>query len=144
MAGNFADTSGIVDATAPAAADIKDPIDALDDELYNLEQGDSAFTQLNLGVATTVTIATGAVTVSGSFHEITNEASAGTDTLDTINGGAEGDIVVFRPTTIANTTSFSNGVGNIYTSTGATVALTGHKTIAFICVDESGLQWWQI
>lgn len=145
MAGQFADTSNISDATTADAADIKDPIDDLDTELYNLEQGDSAFTQLSVGSAGQITIATGAVTVTRSFHKVENEGAASTDTLDTINGGAEGDVLVLIPNNTSNTTTVSNGTGNIYTADGSAFSLTGRKTFSAICVDNGGtLEWWQI
>lgn len=43
-----------------------------------------------------LTIATGAITVTGVFHTIDTEADDSTDNLDTISGGADGQILVLR------------------------------------------------
>jgi len=56
---------------------------------------------LNLADGGELTISTGAVTVSPSsgegFYQIDTESDASTDDLATINGGADGDVIVIRP-----------------------------------------------
>ena len=41
----------------------------------------------------TLTIASGEITVTGSYHDLLNEGGAGTDDLDTINGGTDGMVL---------------------------------------------------
>jgi hypothetical protein len=70
-------------------------------------------TFLRLPVSTTLTIASGAVTATLSNHKIDTEAAAGTDDLDTINGGgADGQILVIRAADSARTVSVTEA-GNI-------------------------------
>lgn len=70
-------------------------------------------TKQNLNPNGTLTIATGAITVTGSFHELDTEASAATDDLDTINGGNDGDILILQTTNQGRDVTVKNGTGNI-------------------------------
>lgn len=66
----------------------------------------------NLGAATELTIVTGAITATQSYHTVDTEADAATDDLDTISGGAEGDVLVVRAIDSARTVSVTEA-GNI-------------------------------
>jgi hypothetical protein len=63
--------------------------------------------------ASTLTIATGVVTITGSYHTIDTEAAAATDDLDTINGGADGKHLVIRAQDSARTVVAKDGTGNL-------------------------------
>lgn len=70
--------------------------------------------QFSLGAAgTTKTIATGAITVTKSYHTVDTEAAAATDDLDTINGGSEGVTLVLRAANSARTVVVKDGTGNL-------------------------------
>lgn len=60
-----------------------------------------------------LTIATGAVTSVGSYHRVDTEADAASDDLDTINGGADGAILILRAENAARTVVVKDGTGNI-------------------------------
>jgi hypothetical protein len=60
-----------------------------------------------------LTIATGAVTVTGTFHRIDTEADGAADDLDTINGGTDGAILVIRAENDARTVVAKDGTGNL-------------------------------
>ena len=49
---------------------------------------------LQLGPATELTIVSGVITVTGSYHRVDTQSDASTDDLDTISGGNEGDILI--------------------------------------------------
>jgi len=49
-----------------------------------------------MGAPTELTIASGAITVTQSYHIVDTEGDAGTDDLDTINGGVDGMRLVLR------------------------------------------------
>ena len=59
-----------------------------------------------------LTIATGAVTVTGSYHNIDTEAD-GADDLATINGGTDGMRLVIRANNDGRTVVVKDGTGNI-------------------------------
>jgi len=67
---------------------------------------------LNLGEPIPLTIASGAVTASSSYHSVAVETGS-TDDLDTINGGMEGDILMIFNPAGASTVVAKNGTGNI-------------------------------
>lgn len=74
--------------------------------------------QVILGVSE-LTIASGIVTSTRSFHRIDTESDAGSDDLDTINGGVTGTVLILRAENDARTVVVKNGTGNIRLS-GAT------------------------
>lgn len=69
--------------------------------------------QLKVGVATALTITSGIITKSRSYHKIDTESAAASDDLDTINGGAEGDILVIRATSSSRTVVAKDNTGNL-------------------------------
>jgi hypothetical protein len=64
-------------------------------------------------LSATKTIATGVITITGSYHRIETEAAAATDDLDTINGGVDGMRLVIRPLDAAHTVVVKDATGNI-------------------------------
>jgi len=71
---------------------------------------------IGYGTPATLTIATGVVTATGSFHLVDTEASAATDDLDTINGGSDGDVLYLQAANIARTVVVKDGTGNLLMS----------------------------
>lgn len=61
---------------------------------------------------TLLTIASGAVTVTGSSHSIAGEGAA-SDDLVTLNGGFDGQIMIFRQHFSAQNITFKDGTGNM-------------------------------
>lgn len=97
-------------------------------------------TILNLGAATELTIATGAVTITQSHHTIDTEGDASTDDLVTISGGTEGDHLWIRPADGARTVVVKHGSGNIVTRSGADYTLDEeYKTVH---LRFSGSTWY--
>lgn len=64
------------------------------------------------GDPTTLTIASGVVTATKSFHLIDTEGGASTDTLDTILGGKQGDILVLMAADTSHDIVFTDGSGS--------------------------------
>lgn len=60
-----------------------------------------------------LTIATGAITKTGSYHTVDTESDAASDDLDTINGGANGEILILAAADSARTVVVKDGTGNI-------------------------------
>lgn len=63
---------------------------------------------LHPDAATELTIATGAVTVTRTYHKIDTQGDAVTDDLDSMAGGSEGKIVILRPENDARTVIVKN------------------------------------
>jgi hypothetical protein len=98
--------------------------------------------QLKLTNATTLTIASGSVTRAQAYHAIDTEGGAGSDDLDTIAGGAAGDVIYIFAANDARTVNVRDtggGTGNIRTYDGQSVALDeDHKILELIC---DGTNW---
>jgi len=68
---------------------------------------------LNLGTKSERTISAGVITVTKSWHTVDTEATDATDDLDTINGGADGDLLVIRAKQSGRTVVVKDLTGNI-------------------------------
>lgn len=147
MPGNYSDTSNIVDATQADAADVKTPIDDLDDALYNNLHGEVPTTsQLrfdNAGTALEIT-AGGAITISRTYHKVENNASAASDNLDDILGYNQGDFLVLEPNNTSSITVVRHngaGTGNIRLTYGTDYYLTGNRQLVLF---NNGTYWIQL
>jgi hypothetical protein len=65
------------------------------------------------GSAASLTISSGAITVTKSFHMLNTEGNAGSDTVVNINGGLTGDILVLKQQFQTRNISFTDGAGNL-------------------------------
>lgn len=77
---------------------------------------------LNFAAATTLTLASGAVTVTQTLHVIAAESGIA-DTVDSIAGGAVGDVLIVRPDE-GDAITFSNG-----TTGGDNLDLAGQNVV---------------
>lgn len=68
---------------------------------------------LTLNDGSTLTIASGAITVTHSRHMVDTEASAASDDLDTVNGLAAGEICLIMAESGSRTVVVKHGTGNI-------------------------------
>jgi hypothetical protein len=119
----------------------------------DLEDGDYGFFSCASGVCATdnaflstgatyarLTIASGAVTVTKSINWIDTEGGAATDDLDTINGGAFGDIIIVKSASNVRDTTLKDGVGNL--------GLAGDFTLSnvqdFITLIKHGTNWYEL
>jgi hypothetical protein len=86
------------------------------------------------------TIATGAITVSSSWMIVDTEGAAASDDLDTISGGATGQIVVLTAASSARTVVVKDATGNIQ--------LTGDMSLTHqndtITLMYNGASWLEI
>ena len=68
---------------------------------------------LSVGAPQSLTIASGAIAATKSFIAIDTEAAAASDDLDTITGGAAGDMLILSAANDARTVVVKNGTGNL-------------------------------
>ncbi len=88
----------------------------------NATGGDiSEIAMANFAGATELTIASGVVTATQTYHKIDTESDGATDDLDTINGGSEGDILVLRAEHTDRSVVLKDATGNLQ--------LSGHLTL---------------
>jgi len=109
--GKYGLTFGNVLNTAPASAGVCSPADGH----IAITNGTSTTTggALSTPDAGELTIATGAVTATGTYHTIDTESDAASDDLDTINGGRDGQILVIQAENGARTVVAKDGTGNL-------------------------------
>lgn len=112
------------------------PLGQLDQAITNLLAGALTFSQIRLATPTELTIATGAVTVTNSYHTIDTEADAASDDLDTISGGSVGDLLFIQAANTARTIVVRHnggGTGNIRFGNAADQSLDEtYKILAFL------------
>lgn len=131
--------TAITTGAAANAATINSPLGELDAAISGIVAGSSAVTLLNFEDATELTISSGAVTATQSYHTVDTEGDAASDNLDTISGGSEGDVLIIRAANTARTVVLTDGVGNIYTSDGNSITLDDtEKAVWLIC---DGTNW---
>jgi hypothetical protein len=75
------------------------------------------------GAGATLTIASGAITVTHSRHVVDTEGAAASDDLDTINGGTDGQVLFLTIASGARDVVVRHNVGNILTATGANITM---------------------
>ena len=88
---------------------------------------------------TSTTMSSNAFTVSTSWHELDGEGAAN-DQLDTINGGAEGDVLILTAVT-GRTITVSDGSGNLELDT-ASFSLVGTNSTMVLMYD--GTNWLEV
>lgn len=90
------------------------------------------------------TIASGAITVQGhqytTFMAVDTEGSAASDDLDTINGGYEGQLIVFATSSDARDVTFKDATGNLILA-GDFVCNNNDDTIMLV---KRGNNWFEV
>lgn len=84
--------------------------------LLTADEGVSTPKLLLTPQSTILTIASGVVTVTDSVHRVDTEGSAASDDLDTINGGADGYVLILRTVANARDVVLKDATGNLYLS----------------------------
>lgn len=101
--------------------------------------GDVKVRQLRAGLSEALTISTGAITVTGSTATVDTEGAAGTDDLDTINGGEANALLVIRAANDSRTVVCKDGTGNL--SLSGDFSLT-HTHDRIVLVYDNALSLW--
>ena len=90
-----------------------------------------------------LTIASGAITVTGNYHDVDTEADAASDDLDTINGGVDGAILVLRANNDARTVVVKDSTGNIELA-GGDMSLDNTQDTITLIFDNALSAWLEI
>jgi len=89
-----------------------------------------------------LTIDTGKITITHSFHTIDTESDASSDNLDQIIGGENGQILILKPANAGRTVVVRSGIRNIYTSGDTSFSMDdGHDTSVLMNHDSD---WYLI
>jgi len=93
------------------------------------------------GAITTLTIATGAITITQKHHFVDTQASAASDDLDTINGGVEGQELFLQADQSSRTVVLKHATDNIRTWNGQDISLDETYKTAHLLFDGS---FWNV
>lgn len=96
---------------------------------------------LKLTPGTTLTISSGVITIVGNYHKVETEASAASDDLDTINGGAAGLFVRLVTVNDARDVVIKHGTGNIYCDGGKDITLSNSYEYCDLQYDTTNTRW---
>jgi hypothetical protein len=88
-----------------------------------------------------LTISSGAITVTGVNHTVDTEGDAASDDLDTINGGADGQILILRAASGSRDIVIKHGTGNIVTPSGNDLTLDSLNTLITLQYDFEQSLW---
>ena len=92
--------------------------------------------------ATELTISSGSVTATQSYHTIDTESDAASDDLDTISGGIEGMVLIIRAINSARSVVVKDGTGNIECAGDFTMD-NAQDTITLV-YDDTLDDWFEI
>jgi len=96
---------------------------------------------LKLTPGTTLTISSGVITITGNYHKVETEASAASDDLDTINGGAAGLFVRLVTVNDARDVVIKHGTGNIYCMGAKDITLSTSYEACDLQYDTTNTRW---
>jgi len=91
--------------------------------------------------ASELTISSGVITPTASCHYVATEGGAGSDDIDTITAGSDGDLLVLRASSDSNTVVIKHDTGNIITHTGSDISLDDNKKTALLRYSSSVSKW---
>jgi hypothetical protein len=89
-----------------------------------------------------ITIASGEITATNSFHRVDTESAASTDNLDTINGGETGQIIILKPVSGSRTIVVRDNAGNIQTAGGTNFSMNDGRDVIVLIYD--GNHWLEL
>ena len=89
-----------------------------------------------------LTIATGAITVTSTKHSIRTQGAVGSDDLDTINGGEEGQLLVINAGSNVETVAVKDGTGNL--SLSADFSMTHSEDRLVLIYDNAATLWVEL
>lgn len=126
---------------------LKDALDANSQKITSLAaataDGDALSQgKVPIGAAGALTIATGAIAVTKSFHKVDTEAGGATDDLDSITGGAEGDVLVLKAADGTHTVVCKHGTGNLRLDGSADFSLDNADDSITLIFD--GTNWLEL
>lgn len=104
-------------------------LNSLQSTAFALIDGSQAYTGkqehfwINFTDTTELTISSGGITVTQSFHRVDTEGDASSDDLDTITGMVHGDFVIIHPENDARTVVIKHNTGNIQCVGGSDITL---------------------
>ncbi len=95
---------------------------------------------IGMGTSTELTISSGAITITGSYHRVDTEGDAATDDLTDILGGSIGQILILRSENLSRNPTIKDG-GNLYLAGDFTFT---SKTDHIVLIKYSADAWAEL
>ena len=96
---------------------------------------------LRLTDASTLTIASGVITATHNYHKVDTEAASAADTLDTINGYADGYVLVICLANSAHAVTIGHNTGNILCIGNRAITLQNDADYAILVYSDALSKW---
>lgn len=122
--------ANVVEDTAP---ELGGDLNAKTKRIYDIKW-------LDFKTPTKLTIATGIITITQSFHTVDTESEAGSDDLVTISGGSVGRILILKAADDARTVVIKHGEDNIWLKGKEDVSLDDLED-GLILIYTAGSKW---
>lgn len=90
----------------------------------------------SVGDSPELTISSGAITISKSYHSVDTESDASADDLDNISDGTIGQVVFFSQESSGRDVTFKDGTGNL--DLNGDFAMSGTGDVIVLIFDGSG------
>lgn len=121
-------------------AEILEKIQALETRVSEIEIQEHMHRLINLGENVELTISSGAVTRTQTYHSIDTEGDAATDDLDTVNGGTAGDILILRSVDSARDVVVRDMAGNLQLAGDFTLGQGADRIVLIY----DGILWYEL
>lgn len=96
---------------------------------------------LRLTGASTLTIASGVITATNNYHKVDTESAASNDILDTINGGADGYVLILVLSSSSHTVTIGHNTGNILCIGSRSITLQNDSDYAILIYSGALSKW---
>lgn len=96
---------------------------------------------LRLTGASTLTISGGVITATNNYHKVDTEAAAASDTLDTINGGADGLVLVLVLANSAHAVTIGHNTGNVLCVGNKNIVMNSDAAFAVLVYSSALTKW---
>jgi hypothetical protein len=136
MAVNF---DPIVNGEDVSATNVNSRLTGLDDAIEDIKDGSASFSLMAFAAATILTISSGAVTATRSYHTLAAESGT-SDDLDTITAAGDRTLLIVEPDT-GDTITLKHGTGNIYLRSGGDLALSSNVAAMLF---YNGTNWVEV
>lgn len=101
------------------------PFASLDQAIHDFRTGERPVPKTRFASPTTLTISGGVITIDQSYHLVDTQGAASSDDLDTINGSAQGDVLLLQNANASRSVVVKHNTGNIFLSSATDFTLSG-------------------
>lgn len=102
------------------------------------------YAPLNTPRGPDLTISSGVITATHTYHRVETEGTAATDDLDTITAGKDGQLLILRSSFLSRDPTLKHGTGNLALAGGADFTLANEEDKIMLIYDSDVSKWCEI